>query len=83
MMKNEKEWKRIKKEKNKENRGMNSEENVFFDSYIRKNRFSALIFYLSKENEWKNEEFVRKNEEFVRKIKRFLRKCAEYIRLQQ
>ena len=68
MMKNEKEWKRIKKEKNKENRGMNSEENVFFDSYIRKNRFSALIFYLSKENEWKNEEFVRKNEEFVRNI---------------
>ena len=44
--------------------------------YIRKNRFSAQIFYLSKENEWKNEEFVRKNEEFVRK-------CAEYIRLQQ
>lgn len=73
----------MKKEENKENRGMNSEENVFFDSYIRKNRFSALIFYLSKENEWKNEEFVRKNEEFVRKIRRFLRKCAEYIRLQQ
>lgn len=66
----------MKKEKNKENRGMNSEENVFFDSYIRKNRFSALIFYLSKENDWKNEEFVRK-------IRRFLRKCAEYIRLQQ
>ena len=43
---------------------MNSEEIVFFDFYIRKNRFSALIFYLSKENEWKNEEFVRKNEEF-------------------
>ena len=38
---------------------MNSEEIVFFDFYIRKNRFSALIFYLSKENEWKNEEFVR------------------------
>ena len=73
----------MKKEKNKENRGMNSEENVFFDSYIRKNRFSALIFYLSKENEWKNEEFVRKNEEFVLKIRRFLRKFAEYIRLQQ
>lgn len=73
----------MKKEKNKENKGMNSEEIVFFDSYIRKNRFSALIFYLSKENEWKNEEFVQKNEEFVRKIRRFLRKCAEYIRLQQ
>ena len=80
----------MKKEKNKENKGMNSEGIVFFDSYIRKNRFSALIFYLSKENEWKNEEFVRKNEEFVRKneefvrkIRRFLRKCAEYIRLQQ
>lgn len=55
---------------------MNSEEIVFFDFYIRRNRFSAQIFYLSKENEWKNEEFVRKNEEFVRK-------CAEYIRLQQ
>lgn len=66
----------MKKEKNKENKGMNSEEIVFFDFYIKKNRFSALIFYLSKENEWKNEEFVRKNEEFVRK-------CAEYIRLQQ
>lgn len=49
----------MKKEKNKENKGMNSEEIVFFDFYIRKNRFSALIFYLSKENEWKNEEFVR------------------------
>lgn len=73
----------MKKEKNKENKGMNSEGIVFFDSYIRKNRFSALIFYLSKENEWKNEEFVQKNEEFVRKIRRFLRKCAEYIRLQQ
>ena len=68
MMKNEKEWKGMKKEKNKENKGMNSEEIVFFDFYIRKNRFSALIFYLSKENEWKNEEFVRKNEEFVRNI---------------
>lgn len=66
----------MKKEKNKENKGMNSEEIVFFVFYIRKIRFSALIFYLSKENEWKNEEFVRKNEEFVRK-------CAEYIRLQQ
>ena len=55
---------------------MNSEGIVFFDFYIRRNRFSAQIFYLSKENEWKNEEFVRKNEEFVRK-------CAEYIRLQQ
>ena len=61
MMKNEKEWKRMKKEKNKENKGMNSEKIVFFDFYIRKNRFSALIFYLSKEN-------VRKNEEFVRNI---------------
>lgn len=66
----------MKKEKTRKIRGMNSEEIVFFDFYIRKNRFSAQIFYLSKENEWKNEEFVRKNEEFVRK-------CAEYIRLQQ
>lgn len=62
---------------------MNSEEIVFFDFYIRRNRFSAQIFYLSKENEWKNEEFVRKNEEFVRKNEEFVRKCAEYIRLQE
>lgn len=62
---------------------MNSEEIVFFRFLYTKKSFSALIFYLSKENEWKNEEFVRKNEEFVRKIKRLLRKCAEYIRLHQ
>lgn len=76
MMKNEKEWKRMKKEKNKENKGDELRRNRIFRFLYKKNRFSAQIFYLSKENEWKNEEFVRKNEEFVRK-------CAEYIRLQQ
>lgn len=39
---------------------MNSDEFVFFSFYGRKNRFSALIFYLIEENERKNEEFVRK-----------------------
>ena len=55
---------------------MNSDEFVFFSFYGRKNRFSALIFYLIEENE-------RKNEEFVRKIGRFLRKYVENIRLQR
>ena len=54
---------------------MNSDEFVFFSFYGRKNRFSALIFYLIEENE-------RKNEEFVRKIGRFFWKYEECIRLQ-
>lgn len=66
----------MKKERIEENRGMNSDEFVFFSFYRRKNRFSAQIFYLIEENE-------RKNEEFVRKIGRILRKYVEYIRLQQ
>jgi len=66
----------MKKERIEENRGINSDEFVFFSFYRRKNRFSTLIFYLIEENE-------RKNEEFVRKIGRFWRKYVEYNRLQQ
>ena len=73
MKRNEKERKRKESMKIGE---MNSDEFVFFSFYGRKNRFSALIFYLIEENE-------RKNEEFVRKIGRFLRKYVEYNRLQQ
>ena len=53
-----------KKERIEEDRGMNSDEFVFWGAYRRKNRFSTLIFYLIEENE-------RKNEDFVRKIGRF------------
>lgn len=55
---------------------MNSDEFVFFSFYRRKHRFSAQIFYLIEENEWKNGEIVRK-------IGRFWRKYLEYNRLQQ